>query len=427
MPYRSQKILPVFLIILLSAAGFVFYSFSNGKMTSFGKSAATVITRSTGAASVYYEEAKAAEFVGHHLIGLKYPNAMYQGFLAVHFDEMDSVFTKHSAVGRTNAKNNPGDKNTFQRLSGTSFENSLTVIDTMAFTVNDNTGRFFVYQIIETKKDNSHSIFITYVFEFIKPTGDTSTFSNTKILFGYDGDIGNSLSGFSDDSSGYHEDDSTAIVYVFDDSLHLYSGVGLMGKKPNAVAGNYALLHQSANYVGAHDKNLDTLLFGLMQQPVFSTALTRTDISVYWVIDLGAIIPMDTTRDTIQFVLVNGLNKNSLIQAAKGNKITEIMADPFPVNKIPSSTVLYSNYPNPFNPQTTIKYDINRESFISLKIYNLLGQEVRSLFQGYKGAGSYTAIWDGRDERGRSLSSGIYICRLQTDKAVQTRKMILLK
>lgn len=426
--YKFRSILPFLILILLTVTGLAIDSFPNGKKpVSFGKILLSTIGRSTGAASVYYEDGKPAEFVGHHLNGLKYPNALYQGFIAIHFDEMDSVLTKHSTVGRTNAKNSPGDKNTFHWISGKSFENSQISIDTITFSMNNISYRFLVHQIIETKKDSSHAIFLTYIFEFIKPAGDTAVFSNMKILFGYDGDIGNSLGGFGDDSSGYHEDDSTAVVYVFDDSLNLYSGVGLIDKQPNAVAGNYALLHQTANREGANNKSLDTLLYKLMSQPTFSSSLPRTDVSVYWSIDLGTITPLDTIRDTIRFVLLNGSTKNSLIQAAKGNKIVYNTTEIVSANKVPSNIFLHPNYPNPFNPETTIKYDLNREVFVSLKIYNLLGQEVRNLFQGKQGAGSHSALWDGRDKRGNELSSGIYIYRLKTERSIQSRKMILLK
>lgn len=376
---------------------------------------------------MFYEGGKAAEFVGHHFNGLKYPNALYQGFIVIHFDEMDSVLTKHSAVGRTNARNNPGDKNGFKWLQSLLFENSQTSIDTSYFTIDEVSTRFTVRQIIEAKKDSSHAIFVTYIFEFIKPPGDTTVFSNTKILFGYDGDIGNSLGGFSDDSSGYYEDDSSAVVYVFDDSLKLYSGVGLINKKTNAVAGNFALMHQSANRAGSNEKDLDTLLFNLMNQPVFVSSLPKTDISVFWAIDLGTILPVDTTRDTIQFVMLNGSAKNTLIQAAKGKTTIENKANSYSLRRSPSSIFLYSNYPNPFNPETTIKYDLDRETVVSLKIYNLLGQEVRQLFHGKQGAGQQKVLWDGRDERGKELASGIYIYRLDAGKVSKTKKMILVK
>lgn len=423
---RAQYILAGFFILQLFTAGFIVYLRSDGKSIALDKSASAVAVRSTGGSALYYEEGKAAEFVGHHLIGLKYPNGLYQGFLAIHFDEMDSVLTRHSGAGRTNAKNNPGDKNNFQRISGTVSEDASTITDITTFTVSPLSARFLAHQIIEARKDSSHFIHVSYIFEFIKPAGDPVSFTRTKILFGYDGDIGNSLGGFSDDSSGYFEDDSTAIVYVFDDSLRTYTGVGLIHKQANAVAGNYAFLHQTINRDGANDQNLDTLLFQLMNQPLFSS-LPKSDVSVYWSIDLGTIVPADTVRDTVRFVWVNGTSRNALLQAAKGFKTDEKTEITFTSDKIPLHTALWANYPNPFNPETTIKYDVDKEGFVSLKIYNLLGQEVRTLFEGRKGAGRHTIQWNGRDAGNRPVSSGIYIYRLQTDRFSSSRKMILLK
>ncbi|MBL7995253.1 T9SS type A sorting domain-containing protein [bacterium] len=427
MLYKSSYTIPFLPVCLVLFAGFVLYSFSNGKITALEKPALSTVVRSTGAASVYYEDGKAAEFVGHHFNGLKYPNALYQGFVAIHVDELDSVLTAHSAVGRTNARNNPGDKNGLTWLTGGSFENSQTSVDTSYFTIEELSSRLKGCQIIEAKKDSSHVIFLTYIFEFINPPGDTAVFSNTKLLFGYDGDIGNSLGGFSDDSSGYYEDDSSAVVYVFDDSLKLYAGVGLINKKSNATAGNFALMHQSANRAGSGEKNLDTLLFNLMSEPAFSTVFPRTDISVYWSIDLGTILPADTARDTVQFILVNASSRTSLIHAVHAEKPTVENSVKSNTSRIPNRVYLYPNYPNPFNPVTSIKYDLDRESYVSLKIYNLLGQEVRNLYQGTSPAGVYEVMWDGKDKLGRQLSSGIYVCRIQANGAVQSRKMLLLK
>lgn len=88
---------------------------------------------------------------------------------------------------------------------------------------------------------------------------------------------------------------------------------------------------------------------------------------------------------------------------------------------------LSQNFPNPFNPTTTIAYELANSAHVTLKVYNLLGQEVRSLFEGRREAGAYTSVWDGRDEAGRAMASGIYFYRLNTSGFVRTRKMVLVK
>ncbi len=93
----------------------------------------------------------------------------------------------------------------------------------------------------------------------------------------------------------------------------------------------------------------------------------------------------------------------------------------------PLAMNLHQNYPNPFNPQTTIKYDIPAKSFVQLSIYNLKGQLVKNLVRENKEAGRHSLIWNGKDESGRSVGSGIYYYRLETKGNTQTRKMLLIK
>ena len=98
---------------------------------------------------------------------------------------------------------------------------------------------------------------------------------------------------------------------------------------------------------------------------------------------------------------------------------------------LPTNFVLYQNYPNPFNPVTRIQYTVGSKQTqpvpITLKIYNVLGQLVRTLVDEEKFAGEYQIIWDGKDEEGAELSSGIYFYQLKVEAQKVTRKMILLK
>ncbi len=93
----------------------------------------------------------------------------------------------------------------------------------------------------------------------------------------------------------------------------------------------------------------------------------------------------------------------------------------------PVSYALHSNYPNPFNPTTTIRYDQKESGKVSLRIYNTLGQEVRTLVNRYETPGYKSVAWDGKDNTGRMVSSGIYIYRIETGSFVKSRKMMMLK
>jgi hypothetical protein len=101
--------------------------------------------------------------------------------------------------------------------------------------------------------------------------------------------------------------------------------------------------------------------------------------------------------------------------------------EPLKLRAIPTEFGLGQNYPNPFNPTTSIKYQIAENANVSLTVYNMLGQQVKSLITGQQEAGYYTVNWDGTNEYGSKVASGIYIYRLQAGKYIQTLKMNLLK
>ena len=88
---------------------------------------------------------------------------------------------------------------------------------------------------------------------------------------------------------------------------------------------------------------------------------------------------------------------------------------------------LMPNYPNPFNPETTIGYSIKTEGMVDLSIYNVLGQEVKRLVYGIKEPGVYKTRWDGTDIYGKNVSGGIYLYRLRVNDFIETKKMLLMK
>ena len=93
----------------------------------------------------------------------------------------------------------------------------------------------------------------------------------------------------------------------------------------------------------------------------------------------------------------------------------------------PTSMVLYNNYPNPFNPTTTIAFSLPETGFTNIVIYNMTGQKIRDLVSGIQHAGNHSVVWNGCDEQDLPVSAGIYVVKLRTDDAVSTNKMILVK
>ena len=95
---------------------------------------------------------------------------------------------------------------------------------------------------------------------------------------------------------------------------------------------------------------------------------------------------------------------------------------------LPNGMVLYQNYPNPFNPATHIRFSTSAAAEIELTIYNALGQVVRNLFSGKVAAGNQQAVWNGTDNAGRNVSSGVYYYRLSSSSGdVAVKKMLLLR
>jgi flagellar hook assembly protein FlgD len=94
---------------------------------------------------------------------------------------------------------------------------------------------------------------------------------------------------------------------------------------------------------------------------------------------------------------------------------------------MPAAYGLSQNTPNPFNPTTQIRYQLPQPGEVSLTVYNALGQMVRELDRGYRPSGHHQVIWDGTDERGRPVSSGVYVYRFVAEGQTYSRRMLLLK
>jgi hypothetical protein len=149
--------------------------------------------------------------------------------------------------------------------------------------------------------------------------------------------------------------------------------------------------------------------------------------------------------DTVVF----GLNFPSGLRfAANGDLFISSLAEgkilkiTFPVTAVethrsqglPKEFGLAQNYPNPFpvkgifgNPGTRISYQLAKPGRVVVKVFNMMGQEVRTLINENKPAGAFEALWDGKDDAGRQMSSGTYLCRFEAQGLAQTRKMVLLQ
>ena len=85
------------------------------------------------------------------------------------------------------------------------------------------------------------------------------------------------------------------------------------------------------------------------------------------------------------------------------------------------------NYPNPFNPETTIEYIIPKAGQISIVLFNTIGQQVRTIVDEFKTSGTYQVIWDGRNDQGEKVNSGVYFYLMRSGSCEKNMKCVLLK
>jgi len=95
----------------------------------------------------------------------------------------------------------------------------------------------------------------------------------------------------------------------------------------------------------------------------------------------------------------------------------------------PNRTMLLSNFPNPFNPETSIRFQVQGSRFVNIEIFNIRGQLVRTLLDGKKefGEGVHSVVWDGRDDNDNQVGSGIYLYKMTAGGYQSVRRMLLMK
>jgi hypothetical protein len=127
-----------------------------------------------------------------------------------------------------------------------------------------------------------------------------------------------------------------------------------------------------------------------------------------------------TIGDDLRFEGIDWEGHGSVVAFTEAARISERSTTPI-------TTALHQNFPNPFNPATTVPYDVAAAGEVSVAIYSVTGERVRTLVDGHHGPGRYRAPWDGRDERGNGVASGVYFYRLTAPGVSLTRKMVVVR
>ena len=127
--------------------------------------------------------------------------------------------------------------------------------------------------------------------------------------------------------------------------------------------------------------------------------------------------------------IVSGIRHGT---AQPGSWLIKLEADPTGIEQptntaLPEAFWLAQNFPNPFNPRTTIAFHLQNSGETSLKIYDINGREIRTLLRGNHAAGEHRVVWDGRNDGGNFVASGVYFYELKTEGQVSLRKMTLLR
>ena len=122
---------------------------------------------------------------------------------------------------------------------------------------------------------------------------------------------------------------------------------------------------------------------------------------------------------------LNNETSNSIDNLSKA--VASLGGDENKLASLPSEFRLLQNYPNPFNPETTIRYQLPEQSQVSLKIYNFSGQLVRALFEGEQSPGSHSLVWDGMDDAGQNVASGVYLIQMIAGTLTASQKITLLR
>lgn len=151
--------------------------------------------------------------------------------------------------------------------------------------------------------------------------------------------------------------------------------------------------------------------------------------SPYLEVELPLVMGATWVSENCELVAwVQDLESKEVLQASKV-MLSDLLAPVSAEDNLisPFVTALNSNYPNPFNPTTTISFSLAQAGDTQLGIYNIKGQLVRSLVNDVRNAGNHSVVWDGKDNNGNTVSSGIYYYKMTAGKYSNTKKMIMMK
>jgi len=211
-----------------------------------------------------------------------------------------------------------------------------------------------------------------------------------------------------------------ALPKIGEDVTIAYDNEGLKISPPKDVHGAEVIINYPIN-------DIKILPSDQSSGPALGTSLSKVDTLSGHILthvltegaDIGFNLDFNSRKDiTIQI---------SYTFIGKDNQVIVSGYTDYVLVPIPTEFTLQQNYPNPFNPSTTINYDLPKDAFVNIIIYDMLGREVRSLINENKSAGYHSQIWNSKDGQGRAVAAGIYFYQIRSEGFLKTRKMVLLK
>ncbi|MCF8259581.1 MAG: choice-of-anchor A family protein [Melioribacteraceae bacterium] len=190
-------------------------------------------------------------------------------------------------------------------------------------------------------------------------------------------------------------------------------------------------------------ESFSKLFNGIRAQHIYSITIDAND-NVYAGSWSNGVFVSDDLGDTFQSLGMNGFGVSVIYNSDKtpekragfnniyvGTGSGEIYWNS-PVTSVSNQTnpiefALKNNYPNPFNPTTNIKFSVPQATFVTLKVYDMLGREIRTLVNSTIAGGNHEVVWNGKDDNGSLVSTGLYLYRLETQGFTKSHKMLLLK
>ncbi len=233
---------------------------------------------------------------------------------------------------------------------------------------------------------------------------------------------------YGGETNAYNAAQKTA--YCFREGEAAYAGVRLLSKAPHSYKTldwndyspddpNADAATDSTRYHMTADAGFDSSIVAGGDGSIFSLNAGSYTIAPHDSVILTYGVVYGSTLDEL-------LNASAAMQAEYDSKLVTAVEKKEQM-QMPSTLALAQNYPNPFNPSTAIAFHLQESAPIDMAVYNMHGQRVQTLADGFYTAGSYTATWNGKDESGRDAAAGVYICRLTAGSTTLSKKMILVR